>query len=103
MTRAEAIDRIKGWEETNQNFINRSPNQSTHYTEEMLNYFRQNSEIYNMCIEALSQPEQKKGKWVFSYFDGIPECSECGSTIKYPEMSRYWYCPNCGARMENGK
>lgn len=48
---------------------------------------------------ADAKAEQRKGKWVYSCFEGAPACSECGCTIKYLEMSRYWYCPNCGARM----
>lgn len=48
------------------------------------------------------EPERKVGKWqiyVISPFDGEGcKCSEC----KY-EGAPYWdFCPNCGARMEEG-
>lgn len=54
---------------------------------------------YEMAIEALREPERKKGKWiiyVISMLDGEGcRCSECGF-----EGAPYWdYCPNCGADM----
>ena len=59
-----------------------------------------NTEAYDMAIEALKQPEQKKGKWIekpdpYGFFETIPVCSECGCTTKYRE--KYKCCPNCGA------
>lgn len=46
----------------------------------------------------------RKGKWivyVVSMLDGEDcKCSECGQTSCAP----YWhYCPNCGAKMEEGE
>lgn len=60
-------------------------------------------EALEMAIEALKQPEQKKGKWIeqpdlYGFFETIPVCSECGHTTKYRE--KYKCCPNCGAYME---
>lgn len=66
-------------------------------------------EAFDMAIEALEQPERKKGKWIQK---SKPmefctawwyECSECGDK---PPRDRYGnpdylsnYCPNCGADM----
>jgi len=61
------------------------------------------SEAVEMAIEALREPEKKKGKWLdvpdpYGFFDTIPVCSECGCTTKLRET--YKYCPHCGAEME---
>lgn len=68
-------------------------------------HFKLLREAVDMAIEALKQPERKKGKWIekthtYEFFEPIPlcVCSECGRTIKYRE--KYKYCPNCGAEME---
>ena len=52
-----------------------------------------------------AQPERKKGKWIehnpHKWGLGIIyECSECGYEMDCEEPK---YCPNCGARMEDGK
>lgn len=67
-------------------------------------------EALNMAIEALKEPERKKGKWEVvsdGYGNGeatacICECSECKDTIwVYKKADRKWnFCPNCGAEME---
>lgn len=49
----------------------------------------------HMAIEALKQPERKKGKWIEKGVY-IFECSNCGDHVKEPLN----YCPNCGAEME---
>lgn len=66
--------------------------------EEMLDYFRQNNEIYNMCIEALSQPERERGRWIKND-NGTYSCSLCQSWI--PNEQHYYarYCLHCGAEM----
>lgn len=51
-----------------------------------------------MAIEALSQPERPKGRWVSN---DIPEsmlsgCSVCGYTCGAYTFN---FCPNCGADM----
>ena len=65
-------------------------------------------EAVDMAIEALQEPERKKGKWNIT--DAYPHniyCSECH--IRYAQT--HWpvwedgslprnYCPNCGAEME---
>ena len=56
---------------------------------------------------------QRTGRWIVvsdGYGNGeatacICECSECKDTIwVYKKSDRKWkYCPNCGARMEEGE
>ena len=57
----------------------------------------------HMAIEALKQPEQKKGKWIspsqnpeFANKDFFNDCSVCGFTT----MDKTDFCPHCGAEME---
>jgi len=67
-------------------------------------------EAMGMAIEALKQPEQKKGKWVkkADYGTTIFECSCCHQVKPYeignsPDELIFWdckYCPECGAKME---
>ena len=61
--------------------------------------------VVDMAIEALKQPEQKKGKWIlcenpiyssFRISDADPYlCTVCN--MKNHRQTKY--CPNCGARM----
>lgn len=63
----------------------------------------------DMAIKALEQPERKKGKWID--MGDFEQCSVCkGTHIK--EFESYYgkvtwvkskYCPNCGAKMEEGE
>ena len=48
-------------------------------------------------IEALSQPERPKGRWIrkTGIFDGYSECSECAEIA----LTGLNFCPNCGADM----
>ena len=48
-----------------------------------------------MAIDALRQPERKKGMWINIRHDNIAECDQCGIT------GRAWmnFCFNCGAEM----
>lgn len=53
---------------------------------------------FDMAIEALQEPERKKGKWIKAYPTN-PEvwmCSEC----HYIDEPKWSYCRNCGAEME---
>ena len=46
------------------------------------------------------KPEQKMGRWVVTD-DDLVYCSECGdSYYSRPIDASWYYCPNCGARMD---
>lgn len=50
----------------------------------------------------------RHGKWTRENDYGIWKCSECGCKInrKYPlkgNIWNYYYCPNCGAKMDERK
>lgn len=49
------------------------------------------------------QPKQKTGRWEHDggHFANRWICSQCGYKL-YFEKSEAKYCPNCGAKMENG-
>ena len=58
-------------------------------------------EAVDMAIEALQEPERKKGQWV----DGESKCPVCGED-KFKNLDAdIWagwkppFCPNCGADM----
>ena len=59
------------------------------------------TEAVKMAIEALEQPEQKKGEWLMKwntfFHRELPACSECGSGAAFKTK----FCPCCGAEMEN--
>lgn len=50
------------------------------------------------------QPEQKTGKWILK--EHLYECDKCGCRIsRFPfkgNIWNYYFCPNCGAKMEEG-
>lgn len=55
-------------------------------------------EYFDMAIEALNRPEQKKGKWIDARdYCGEFMCSNCHETNI---NNFYKYCPHCGAEME---
>ena len=65
------------------------------------------AEAMIVAIEALKQPEQKKGKWLND--KGLYRCSLCNelwthwwAVVMQPERmyKEMKYCPNCGAEME---
>ena len=71
-----------------------------------LSYFDITKEALTMAIEALEQPEQKKGKWIlcenpiYSSFR-ISGADPYLCTVCYMKNDRQTkYCPNCGAKME---
>lgn len=47
---------------------------------------------------AIDAEPVRHGKWIMPRHDSRPLCSECG---KFGD-ERTDYCPNCGAKMENG-
>ena len=52
-----------------------------------------------MAIEALKQPEQKKGKWIVTgMFDDFLKCSCCAYRKPW-NQDIFNFCPNCGAEM----
>lgn len=68
------------------------------------------AESLAMAIEALEQPEQKKGKWTNcgNIYAGtafltagytVFRCSKCGES--HYRVARF--CPNCGAKMGEEK
>lgn len=73
----------------------------------LLRHRKGNTELLNesldMAIEALRQPERKKGKWVNNIHD-IPICNQCGYMTPYDRAIDDYeygnYCPKCGAKME---
>ena len=68
----------------------------------------------DLCEKAVmnqpsAHPERKNGHWIY-YNDGNDEyyeCSACGDAFALvegnPKENDYNFCPNCGARMEDGK
>lgn len=65
---------------------------------------------FTIAIEALKQPEQKKGKWIFSKSDGMTHCSACGQSdwrffMPTAKEATEWMpiCPKCGAKMEGNE
>lgn len=93
MTREEAIDFLKAY-----------------YPDSCYKLLR---EAFDMAIEALKQPEQKRGEWrhlgVVEGYDIAGqralaekrECSECHFKTNFIEgHGLYAFCPNCGAKME---
>lgn len=55
-------------------------------------------EAKKKAIEALIQPERKKGKWI----DARDYCGEflCSNCHETNINNSYKYCPYCGAEME---
>ena len=59
-----------------------------------------------MAIEALKQPEPKKGEWIVKIegpnLDRVEVlCSICGYNTSFYQF--FDYCPKCGAQMEEKK
>jgi len=68
-----------------------------------------------MAIEALEQPERKKGRWIHEKINSYTSriyCSECGNAAPsrcvsddyygvhmHGEINKTKFCPNCGADM----
>jgi len=81
MTREEAIDVLK-----------------KNYPDSCYELLR---EAVDVAIEALKQPEPKKGKWECDE-NGDWHCSVCRAIVERDEqINHYWqYCYHCGAKME---
>lgn len=74
-----------------------------------LKHIHENMEHYAKLHEQGRLIEQKHGTWesLDSYVyecDGMWECSECGEDFYFefgtPLECRAYYCPNCGAKMD---
>ena len=64
-------------------------------------------EAVDMAIEALKEPERKKGQWEDFDYDNSYLCTSCGEiwilNDGTPEENNMNYCPNCGADMRGEK
>lgn len=64
-------------------------------------------EALNMAIEALQEPERKKGQWEDFDYDNSYLCTSCGEIWTLndgtPEENNMNYCPNCGADMRKNE
>lgn len=54
------------------------------------------------------EPERKTGKWMWIQKGLKWECDQCGCRIGRAKpfsgnMWNYYYCPNCGVKMEEGE
>lgn len=77
--------------------------------EEALKYAKFRLECYSKgeflvaAIEALQEPERKKGRWEDFSDDNSYRCTACGEIWALydgtPEENNMNYCPNCGADM----
>lgn len=87
-------------------------------TDSIFNWDKTTEELYHdLCELVDDEPtadvqEVKHGKWVLTQEehicgDFIPtlQCSECGNYEFYGKAigTKFNYCPNCGARMEDKK
>lgn len=62
-------------------------------------------EALSLAIEALQEPERKKGHWTTELkedTDSLLRCSVCGYPVSY-FGGRTDFCPNCGADMRKGE
>lgn len=72
--------------------------------------FADNTRFEAKLVEEKREQEPKIGHWEWVQYDANPEignfhCSECRYIPASFNMSaqKLNYCPNCGAKMENGK
>lgn len=67
---------------------------------------RDRSRVYKTIQDQPTvQPERKTGRWIYQEppegYVGISVCPLCGDEFNI-EPKEYNYCPNCGAKMEEG-
>lgn len=64
-------------------------------------------EALSLAIEALQEPERKKGKWEVFDYDNSYRCTSCGEIWTLndgtPEENNMNYCTYCGADMRGKK
>ena len=64
---------------------------------------------FYVMTASTKQPEQKTGKWTNVHIsvsgNSDAECSLCGAVVHsgFADKGKINYCPNCGARMEEGE
>lgn len=53
-------------------------------------------------IIKLLPSAQRTGRWIDDELMCKARCSVCGEEFSWMDndMDRFWFCPNCGARME---
>ena len=66
------------------------------------------NEAFDVAIEALSQPERPKGRWIETgYYDNhynpIYECSVCRENVADYRIHAHKFCLHCGADMRDGE
>lgn len=68
-----------------------------HYGE----YHEKADEALDIAIKALE--EKPQGEWKFDDTEQFCYCSNCEDTYYPRPLDPSWYyCPHCGAKMENG-
>ena len=102
MTREEAIEIIK----TERECVERNTQNECDRDCINCDLLRADEEIfsaYDMAIEALQEPERKKGHWEDFDCGNSYRCTSCGEIWTLndgtPEKNNMNYCPKCGADM----
>ena len=87
MNREEAIKRIRDF--------------GLYHAIEDLPFSTKTVEAFEMAIQALKEPERKRGKWIDQYQDGDWHCSCCGAIVEKEEqiLHNWYFCYHCGADM----
>ena len=54
--------------------------------------------LLSVVLEKQTEQEPKEGHWIWNIDKTYCKCSKCGIGMGHTE---YYYCPNCGAKMES--
>lgn len=104
MTEEEAIQQLSFWKELwESKKAECDKYENREYAWEKKYMLNCNIEVCKIALEALKQPERKKGKWIESKDTIISgACSCCGwnAIIFETDVAGMPFCPNCGAQME---
>lgn len=107
MTRADVIQQLSFWKELwESKKAECDKYENREYAWEKKYMLNCNIEVCKIALEALKQPERKKGKWEWDAEEGY-WCSECkeyvyGCTEEIMEGS-YKFCPFCGSENEENQ
>lgn len=76
---------------------------NNYHIDSMIN--RKTDEALSVAIQALKAEPIKHGRWIkWDGYDGTYKCSVCRSDWHVlegmPQDNGMYYCPNCGARMD---